>query len=226
MKIKKGKAFKTIRRRAWRIALSHNKLADLTLDSIVNIQKNINIMIDRLDVANPAALPTDFANSKIGPVADWGIFKPTNFENPIDEVSRVQQGHGHRQSLKWALLHALYDEKVSDKYCEAIDSLQQTHDSLCDKLDAQGGTLSATDFASILGMTILNADAPIQTRSKASFRTWMRSSLSSHQLANEFIDSIVECELAINDILAKLDAGTITGVMPDKVNELKPEEDL
>ena len=222
----RGKAFKTIRRRAWRIALSHNKLADITLDSIVSIQSNINIMIDKLDAATPVTVPTDFATNKIGVVADWGVFKPMNFESPISKTSRTQQGHCHRQSLKWALLHAIYDEKTSDKFIESIDYLQQAHDDLCDKLDAQAGTLSETDFASTLEIEVLEPDAPSQTRSKASFRTWIKSSLSSHQLANEFIDSIIECEEAVNDMLAKLDAGTITGVMPDKVNVLKPEEDL
>lgn len=226
MIIKKGKAFKTIRRRAWRIALSHNTLADIALDGLVSIQSSINATIDKLNAAAPGTLPVDFSNGKIGVIADWGNFKPVNYESPIGRTSRVQQGHGHRQKLKWALLHALYDEEVSDKFVEVIDVLQQTHDDLCDKLDAQAGTLTDTDFESVLGVEILNADTSTPTRAKASFRTWMRSSLSSHQLANEFIDTIVKAEQVMNQILAQLDTGSITGVMPNKVVVLDPEGNL
>lgn len=222
---KKGKAFKTIRRRAWRIAVAHNVIGDYTVDSLVKFQSKINEMIDALNgISDTAQMPTNFSDRKIGKIADWGSdFRPTKYESP---VTRKKTGHGHRQTYMWAMLHALYDEHSTKRFFALIDKVQQTHDALCDKLDAQGGILADTDFASTLAIEPLDENAPTKSRSKASFKGWITSSLSSHQLADEFIDSIKGCEERLNAILEKLDAGTLEGEMPAKLVVLDPEAKL
>lgn len=213
--------FKSYRRGAWRRALSHNKLADKTLDGIISIQSSINSMIDKVEAATPSTMPTNFANDKIGKIAEWGQLLPGKIsENPTNDY----RGHGHRQSLIWALLHALYSQELTEEFVHLIDELQEAHDELCDKLDAQAGVLSDTDFAEDIGIQVLDPDKKMPSRSRATFKTWMISSLSSYNMTNDYIDSIVACQEAINAMLASLDSGSVS--MPDKVAVLNPNAKL
>lgn len=213
--------FKSIRRGAWRRALSHNALADKSLDGLISIQSSVNAMIDKLSAVTPSTIPTDFADDKIGKIAEWGELLPATVSYRPDNSSI---GHGHRQGLKWALLHALYSQELTEEFLHLIDELQEAHDDLCDKLDAQSGTLSDTDFASSVGMTILNPEKKMPSRSRASFRTWLISTMSSYNMSNDFIDSVMACQKAINDIAAELDAGGVS--MPSKVSVLNPKARL
>ena len=213
--------FKSYRRGAWRRALSHNKLADKALDGIVSIQTSINAMIDKIEAATPSTMPTNFADDKIGKVAEWGKLLPATGSVVVPNDYR---GHGHRQSLIWALLHALYSQELTEEFVHLIDELQEAHDELCDKLDAQAGALSDTDFANELNIAVLNPNKKMPSRSRASFKTWMISSLSSYNMTNDYIDSIIACQEAINAMLASLDSGSVS--MPDKVAVLNPNAKL
>ena len=213
--------FRSIRRGAWRRALSHNALADKSLDGLIKIQSSINTIIDRVSAATPSTLPTDFSDDKIGVIAEWGVLLPATVSYRPDNSSI---GHGHRQGLQWALLHALYSQELTEEFTHLIDGLQKSHDDLCDKLDAQSGTLSDTDFASSVGIQMLNPEKKMPSRSRASFRTWLVSTMSSYNMSNDFIDSVMACQKAINDIAAELDAGGVS--MPSKVSVLDPKAKL
>jgi len=213
--------FKSQRRGAWRRALSHNKLADKVLDGIISIQSSINSTMDKVEAATPTTLPTDFSSKKIGKIAEWGKLLPGKIsENPTNDY----RGHGHRQSLVWALLHALYSQEVTEEFVHLIDELQEAHDELCDKLDAQAGTLSDTDFTDEIGMQVLNPDKKMPSRARATFKTWLISSLSSYNMTNDYIDSIMQCQKAINEMLEALDSGSVS--MPAKVKVLDPKARL
>ena len=213
--------FKSYRRGAWRRALSHNKLADKALDGIISIQKGVNATMQKIAAATPSTMPTDFSDNKVGKIADWGELLPATMSKVIPNDYR---GHGHRQSLIWALLHALYSQELTEEFVHLIDELQEKHDELCDKLDAQSGTLSSTDFQDAISIQVLNPNKKMQSRSKASFRTWLVSSLSSYNMTNDYIDSIIQCQTAINQALAELDSGSVS--MPGSVRVLDPNAKL
>jgi hypothetical protein len=178
-------------------------------------------MIDKIQAATPATLPTNFSDDKVGKIAEWGKLLPGKIsENPTNDY----RGHGHRQSLIWALLHALYSQELTEEFLHLIDELQEAHDELCDKLDAQAGNLSDTDFADEIGLQVLNPDKKMPSRSRATFKTWLISSLSSYNMTNDYINSIVSCQQAINEMLDALDSGSVA--MPDKVNVLDPKAKL
>ena len=213
--------FKSYRRGAWRRALSHNKLADKALDGIITLQKGINATIQKIEAATPSTLPTDFSTNKVGKIAEWGKLLPAT---GADFAPNDYRGHGHRQSLVWALLHALHSQELTEEFVHLIDELQEKHDELCDKLDAQGGDLTDTDFASTISVGVLNPDKKMQSRSKATFKTWMISSLSSYDMTNDYINSVIECQQKINSILAALDSGSVT--MPGPAKVLNPNAKL
>jgi hypothetical protein len=194
------------------------------------IRGDVDIVAHRVHVIGVADRPSRAERLRLedcvrprtfGKVAEWGKLLPGKIsDNPGSDY----RGHGHRQSLAWALLHALYSQEVTEEFVHLIDELQEAHDELCDKLDAQSGNLSDTDFTDEIGMQVLNPDKKMPSRSRASFKSWLISSLSSYGMTNDYVNSIVSCQLAINNMLMALDSGSIS--MPNKVNVLDPKAKL
>lgn len=202
---------KATKRQSLRSAMAHRKLADTILDSIAASQAQFNAAMDKLDADTSAALDTDYE-------ASLAISTPVEFDG---DGSNAQ----HKQSLRKSLRSALAHKKLADEIADALEEQQVAFNAFLVKLDAEGGTLTSTDFASSLGLDVIDADAEgSEAQHKRSFRETLRSALAHRSLANDIMDALSGLQTNMNNSLAALDAGSVNGAHAGfKVSELDPD---
>lgn len=189
---------KAIRRKALSSALASKKTADAVLKSLVDIQTGLNKTMAKIKADNAAALDTDYeATCAMGQIVDW---------------DKSADDHGHRAPLRKALKFGLYSRELAGELIACFEELQLAHDAMCAKLDAEAGTLAATDWADLKIEPITDGSAPMAGRAHQSMKRWLEVSLCSKQLSTEIIEAIKTAQEALNATLDALDAGTIASV--------------
>jgi hypothetical protein len=194
-------------------------MADSILDAVASSQSAFNDLMDKIDADNTTTMDVDY-------VATQSV---DNDFAPDAEGSEAQHKASFRRSLRSALCH----KKLADEIVDAMEELETTHNALCAKIDAEGGTLNDVDYESTLSISETDSDsAGSEAQHKASFRRSLRSALSHKRLADEVLDSIIGLQSAMNSALAQLDtdAGGATGALtglytPFKVTAIDPDSE-
>lgn len=189
---------KATRRQSLRSALCHRRLADQILDGLKTSQDSFNAAMDKLNADTAIALDTDYE-------ASLAI-------DPTFEGDDTGTGAQHKATLRKSLRSALAHKRLADEIIDAWEEFQTAHNALMVKLDAEGGTLAATDFASTLGLEPLDPESALTPgQHKASARGSLQKALAHRSLANDLLDGIKALQDGFNSSLAALDAGTVAG---------------
>lgn len=196
-------------RKSLRSALKNKKIADKFLDSIYELQSKFNLACDKLDADTDIALDTDY-------VSECGL--ADSFSS--DELIRAQNISSPKKILRSSMAH----KYLADTYVAALQEIYANYAALLVKLDAEGGTLDDTDYASSLGVSAVDPDEASIGQNKASMRKTMRSALSHKKLGDAMANAIYDLQVSFNAVLANLDAATINGVTAAyKVEALDPD---
>ena len=203
---------KASRRQSMRSALAHRRAADELLDSLHDLQKKWNASMAKLDADTAVALDTDYEAS--GKITD--VFESDASALPAQHKSTI------RKTMRSALAH----RRLADEICDALEELHVAYNAILVKLDAQGGTLTDTDWVSSLGIQKMEIDkSEAGAQHKASLRKSARSALSHRRLADEFLDALVAAQDNMNQSLAALDAGNVNGAHAAfTLSELDPDK--
>jgi hypothetical protein len=198
-------------RKSLRSALAHRKLADEILDNLKLGQDTLNSVLDKLDLDDAATLDADYEAT----LAISSIFESD------DEGLDAQ----HKQSLRKSLRSALAHRKLADEMMDALEELHVAINALLVKLDAEGGILNDTDYAALLALDILDAEASLSdAQHKASVKKSLRSALAHKKLADALLSSIRAVQDAFNASLAQLDAGNVNGAHAAlKIESIDPD---
>lgn len=194
-------------RQSLRSALSHKRLADQLLDTLLAAQNAWNTTSAKIAADSAVALDTDYNAGDL-----------TTFD--YDAAGTLAQ---HKATLRASLRSALSHKYLADEVIDAIEEFETALNALHAKLDAEAGTLNDGDYALTLGLTALTPDAEgTSAQHKASMRTSMKSALNHSRLADQILDSIASLQTTFNTALAVLDtnsiavAGTpVTAIDPD-----------
>ena len=202
---------KATRRRSMQSALAHRKAADKLLDALYDLQKKWNAAMDKLDADTSAALDTDYASlHKI---------------SELFESDEALKSGPHKRTLRQTMRAALSHRRLADEICDALEELHVTHNAFLAKLDAQGGTLTDTDWASTLGIVELKPDSKSSAAHKATLRQSLRAALAHRRLADEILDALLDIQKKMNASMAALDAGSVNGAhAANKVSEIDPDK--
>lgn len=133
----------------------------------------------------------------------------------------------HRSTLRKTLQSALTHRQVANAYLDAVVTLQNAHNALMTKLDAEGGTLASTDFASTLSVVAYTAAsvlAPAQDQQPLS--RVLQVSLANNTLGQKMTSALVDTQASLNGALADLDAGSTLGAAAREVSVIDPESTL
>jgi len=190
-------------------ALAHKKAANKFLDSILDSQQKWNSAMDKLQADSPVALDMNYAATQ----------SITN----IYEADDVGGGQ-HKATLRATMRSALAHRRLADELCDALEELQTAHNALMVKLDAEAGTLAATDFEASLSLSVIDSDAEGEdAQHKATLRKSLRSALSSKSLADSIVDAMSALQSAVNSQLALLDTSIVAGSSGNKVAVIEPD---
>jgi hypothetical protein len=197
-------------RRSIRSALKHKGVADKLIDSLADVQNKLNAAIDKLAADNPASLDTNYA-------ATQGIAAPFKADDKVAGQSKTST----RSKLRSTMKH----KRAADAVADAMEQLQARHNAMLAKLDAEAGTLDDTNYASTLGVSVMNPSAATLGQNKASLRKIMRSAMSHQRLADQIVDGIIATQSALNAVLAQLDTSVLTGIAAKKIaSPIKPDQ--
>jgi hypothetical protein len=202
-------------RKSLRSALAHRKLADEILDNLKLGQDTLNSVLDKLDLDDAATLDADYEAT----LAISSIFESD------DEGLDAQ----HKQSLRKSLRSALAHRKLADEMMDALEELHVAINALLVKLDADSitnaGVLTDTNYAALLALDILDAEASLSdAQHKASVKKSLRSALAHKKLADALLSSIRAVQDAFNASLAQLDAGNVNGAHAAlKIESIDPD---
>jgi len=199
------------RRQALRSALAHKKAADQVLAAINSLQASWNGTMDKLDADTDVALDTDY-------VASAAAVTPINADVGIG-------GAQHKATLRQALRSALAHKKLADEIIETIAESATAYAVMLAKLDAEAGTLAATDWVATAGVSVVNPDDFLGgAQHKATLRVSLRSALANKSLADDILAALSELQTDMNASLAALDAGSVNGAHAAfKVTVLDPD---
>ena len=133
----------------------------------------------------------------------------------------------HKASLRKSLRSALAHKKLADEICDSIEEMQAAMNALEAKLDAEAGTLNDTDYASSLGLSVLDGDIDAEgedAQHKASLRRSLRSAMANRRAADQILDALIAMQEAFNASMDELDAGNVNGAHAGfAVDELDPD---
>ena len=198
-------------RRKTEVAFAHKRLANEILDSIADTQAKFNSAMDKLNADTAGALDTNYA--------------ATESITDLFEADDEKAGAQHKATLRKSLRSALAHKKLADEIADAMEEMQAAHNAAMAKLDAQAGTLTDTNFAALLGLDVIDADAEgDEAQHKASFRKSLRSAMANRRAADQIMDAITSMQSSFNDSMAALDAGSVAGAHAGfKVDVLDPD---
>lgn len=112
----------------------------------------------------------------------------------------------HKATLRRSLRSALSHRELADRLLDSLLESQIALNAALDKLDADDPVDLDEDYSD-LAVSVLDPDtAAKQVQHKATLRRSLQSALKHRAMANEIIDSVQEMQVAINAMLAKLDA--------------------
>jgi hypothetical protein len=159
-----------------------------------------------------STISTDFVSTKTIATAD--LLNPDSESLP-----------GQDKSLKRKVLRSVLTHRVlADILLDSIVALQTNANALMVKLDAQAGTLSATDFASTLSVDTIDDMASYHpAQDEAGVRTIMRSVMANKSLADQLLDCIIGMQEGLNGVLADLDAKNTLATAARETPTLDPE---
>jgi len=114
----------------------------------------------------------------------------------------------NKQSRLKKLQSALANKKLASEYANKLFAAQNTYNAILAKLNLDTPAALDTDFVATLAITSLfDPDAPASpSQNKNTYRQSMVAALHHRTLANEMCDSLEEMQVAMNALLAKLDA--------------------
>lgn len=185
-------------RKSLRSALSHKKLADDLLDSIVASQTRMQAIIEKLDANTSGTADTDFAASL-----------PSTQTMDADAAGTLAQ---HKASLRKSLRSAIKHKALADDMLDSLEELEVAMDALVVKLDAEAGVIDDGDYVDTLSLVVDLADSVVgPAQNKASRETILRSGLSHKRLADVILSSIGGMQSQMNAALALCDAGFAAG---------------
>ncbi len=183
---------KNSKREKLRSALSHRKAANEWLDSIRDSQDKWNATT--IKIGNDTALEFDTDYEATGAIID------------VYEADGEGSDAQHKRSLRETMRSALAHNKLADEMVDALEESQASYNAMLVKLDAEGGTLNDTDYASSLSLDELDKDGEgSDAQHKQSLRRSLRSALADRRLADQMLDAMQELQARQNDGLAQLD---------------------
>ena len=113
----------------------------------------------------------------------------------------------NKQSRLKKLQSALANKKLASEYSSKLFAAQNTYNAILAKLDADAPGALDVDYTATLAITSLfDPDASAPAQNKNTYRQSMVAALHHRTLANEMCDSLEEIQVAMNALLAKLDA--------------------
>ena len=202
-------------RKSARSALRHKNLADKILDDVLGMQVALNAALDKIDADNTASMDTDYVSL---------VVTASEYD--------AQYNAQNKADMRKILINALSHKRLANEIIDSIEELQVAFNQLLAKIDAEGGTLSSTNFESSLAVVAIDSDvAGSEAQHKASFRKSLQKAVAHKKLANELLDAISGAQSAFNSTLAQLDVdaagatGALVGLYtPFKVTEISPDE--
>lgn len=201
---------KATRRQSLRSALAHRRAADVFLDALKETQEAFNATMVKLGADTPGALDTDY--------------EATLAISPLFEADEVKLPGQHKSTMRAAMRSALAHKRLADELVDALEEFQAAHTALLVKLDAEGGTLSSTDFESTLAVTATDADGVGSgAQHKAPLRKSLEKALSHKRLAGEIMDAIVGLQGGFRSSLQELDSGSTSNHTDYQVDVLDPD---
>ena len=114
----------------------------------------------------------------------------------------------NKQSRLKKLQSALANKKLASEYSDKLFAAQNTYNAILAKLNADApGTLDVDYVSTLAILSLFDPDASaVPAQNKNTYRQSMVAALHHRTLANEMCDSLEEIQVAMNALLAKLDA--------------------
>ena len=177
--------------------LANKGLANLLVNLTVEMQGKMSALLTKLDADNSGALDVNYSIT----LAVDESFAPT------DQGTDAPYKASWRRALRSALKH----KRAADEILDVIDELQVVYNALLLKLDSQTGTLTDTNFASLLTISPLTGETELVGANRASLQRILEVSIAHKNIANSFYLALLGLQEQINGTLAQLD---IDGSLP------------